>query len=69
MLIDPGDSPPRWWFQVDIATSTSLIVVASIILLSMIASVFSAQREKRRKNRVPEEKKGPTDDISRDDKP
>src|SRR5438552_4900144 len=40
MLIDPGESPPRWWFQVDISTATSLIVVASIILLSMIASVI-----------------------------
>ena len=49
MLIDPGESPPRWWFQYDIPTSTSLIAVASIIVLSMIASVISAQREKRRK--------------------
>jgi tellurite resistance protein TerC len=64
MLIDPGDSPPRWWFQVDIATSTSLIVVASIILLSMIASVISAQREKKRKNMPAEEKKEPPKDIS-----
>jgi tellurite resistance protein TerC len=53
MLIDPGESPPRWWFQVDIATSTSLIVVAGIILLSMIASVISAQREKGRKSTPP----------------
>jgi tellurite resistance protein TerC len=49
MLVDPGDDPPRWFFQVDIPTSTSLIVVASIILLSMIASVISAQRETKRK--------------------
>jgi tellurite resistance protein TerC len=62
MLIDPGDSPPRWWFQVDIATSTSLIVVASIILLSMIASVISAQREKRRQNKPPKDKKQSPDD-------
>jgi tellurite resistance protein TerC len=55
MLIDPGDSPPRWWFQVDIATSTSLIVVATIILLSMIASVISAQREKKRQDKPPED--------------
>jgi tellurite resistance protein TerC len=53
MLIDPGDLPPRWWFQVDVPTSTSLIVVASIILLSMIASVISAQREKKRKDKPP----------------
>jgi tellurite resistance protein TerC len=55
MLIDPGESPPRWWFQVDIPTSTSLIVVASIILVSMIASVASAQREKRQKRRQTEQ--------------
>jgi tellurite resistance protein TerC len=55
MLIDPGESEPRW-FQRDIPTSTSLIVVASIILLSMIASVISAQREKRRKNNRDDQK-------------
>jgi tellurite resistance protein TerC len=53
MLIDPGEAPPRW-FQADIPTSTSLIVVASIILLSMIASVISAQREKKRTRNAPE---------------
>jgi tellurite resistance protein TerC len=56
MLIDPGDDPPKWFFQVDIPTSTSLIVVASIILISMIASVVSAQREKKRKNKSPGDK-------------
>jgi len=56
MLIDPGESPPRWFFQVDITTSTSLIVVASIILLSMIASVISAQRGKRRQETLPKDK-------------
>jgi len=55
MLIDPGESEPRW-FQRDIPTSTSLIVVASIILLSMIASVISAQREKRPKNQPGDQK-------------
>jgi tellurite resistance protein TerC len=55
MLIDPGDSPPRWWFQMDVPTSTSLIVVASIIVVSMIASVISAHREKRRENKPPEQ--------------
>jgi TerC family integral membrane protein len=55
MLIDPGESPPRWWFQVDIPTSTSLIVVASILLVSMIASVISAQLEKKRQKQPPED--------------
>jgi len=56
MLIDPGEEPPRWFFQVDIPTSTSLIVVASIILLSIIASFVSAQREKKRKGNPPSSK-------------
>jgi tellurite resistance protein TerC len=55
MLIDPGESPPRWWFQVDIPTSTSLIVVASILVVSMIASVISAQLEEKRQNQPPED--------------
>lgn len=58
MLIDPGESPPQW-FQYDIPTSTSLIVVASIIVLSMIASVISAKREKRRKEISPAGEKPP----------
>jgi tellurite resistance protein TerC len=56
MLIDPGDDPPKWFFQVDIPTSTSLIVVAGIILISMITSVISAQREKKRKPDPPRDK-------------
>lgn len=56
MLIDPGESQPQW-FQYDIPTSTSLIVVASIILLSIIASVISARREKKRKEKLPADKK------------
>src|SRR6266853_1027906 len=54
MLLDPHDRPPMWFFQVDISTSTSLIVVASIILLSMIASVIAGQGEKRRIHKPPE---------------
>src|SRR5215831_1652846 len=47
MLIDPHDSPPKW-FQYDIPTSTSLIAVAIIILFSILASIISAGRERRR---------------------
>lgn len=47
MLIDPHDSPPKW-FQYDISTSASLIVVAIIILLSIVASVLSGRRERKR---------------------
>jgi tellurite resistance protein TerC len=63
MLIDPGESEPKW-FQYDIPTSTSLIVVATIILLSMLASVISAQREKKRKEKPSDDKKPPVDNKS-----
>src|SRR2546429_5130855 len=35
MLLDPHDDPPKW-FQVDISTTISLIVVAAIILISIL---------------------------------
>jgi tellurite resistance protein TerC len=47
MLIDPHDEPPHW-FQKDIPISISLGAVAVIILVSIILSVISAWREKRR---------------------
>ena len=46
MLLDPHDQPPRW-FQTEIPTSTSLLVVAGIILLSIVLSVTVAHREKK----------------------
>jgi tellurite resistance protein TerC len=48
MLLDPHDLEPPAWFQVDIPISISLAVVAGIILISMVASVIAARREKRR---------------------
>lgn len=47
MLLDPHDRPVPLWFQVEIPISISLLVVAAIILVSMIASVIAAQREKK----------------------
>ena len=47
MLVDPGENEAKW-FQRDIPTSVSLMVVGGIILLSMVLSVIAAQREKRR---------------------
>jgi tellurite resistance protein TerC len=47
MLLDPHDKTPMW-FQVDIPISISLLVVAGIILVSMLASLVSAWRQKRR---------------------
>ena len=51
MLLDPHDEEhPKPW-QVDIPVSTSLIVVASIILGSIAASVFASWREKRKRDK------------------
>ena len=47
MLIDPGEGPPRWWFQVDISTPASLLVVAVILLISILCSVVAARNEKK----------------------
>ena len=47
MLLDPHDRTPMW-FQVDISTSVSLMVVAGIILIAVLASLVSAWLEKRR---------------------
>jgi tellurite resistance protein TerC len=46
MLLDPHDREPPLWFQVDIPVLISLLVVAGIILLSIIASVIAAYRER-----------------------
>src|SRR6266478_733984 len=51
MLIDPHDRPNPYWFQIDIPTSISLLVVAGIILTSIIASVAAAKREKRNREK------------------
>jgi tellurite resistance protein TerC len=47
MLLDPHDRPPRS-IQVDIPVSVSLVVVGGIILGSMLLSIASAWREKKR---------------------
>jgi tellurite resistance protein TerC len=46
MLLDPHDSPPRW-FQVDIPISVSLLVVGGIILISIVLSITSGRRNQR----------------------
>lgn len=46
MLLDPHDRPPMW-FQFEIPISTSLLVVAGIILGSVAASLFARWRETR----------------------
>jgi hypothetical protein len=47
MLIDPHDRPVPLWFQVDIPTSVSLLVVAGILLISIVLSVTAAEHDKR----------------------
>ena len=47
MLLDPHDLPPRW-FQIEIPTPVSLLVVASILLVSIVLSLMAGWREKRR---------------------
>jgi len=47
MLIDPHDDKNPMWFQIDIPTTISLMVVATIILSAIVLSVMVAEREKR----------------------
>lgn len=47
MLLDPHDAPrPRWW-QMEIPTAVSLLVVAGILLTAILLSVEATRREKR----------------------
>jgi tellurite resistance protein TerC len=45
MLAEPH-GPPSHWFQIEIPTSVSLLVVAAILLISIALSITAAQREK-----------------------
>jgi tellurite resistance protein TerC len=47
MLIDPHDKAPQW-FQYDIPTSISLLVVAGIIICSILFSLWAAFRDKQK---------------------
>jgi tellurite resistance protein TerC len=51
MLLDPHDRLPPLWFQFDVPTSVSLLVVAGILLISIVLSVTAAHREARRGQR------------------
>ncbi len=46
MLVDPHGDEEKW-FQVDIATSVSLLTVGAIILTSIAFSITAAHREKK----------------------
>jgi tellurite resistance protein TerC len=47
MLLDPHDRSPRW-FQVELPTSVSLLVVAGILSLSIVLSIAATRRDKKR---------------------
>ncbi len=47
MLLDPHGHPPKW-FQVEIPSSVSLLVVGSIIATSIAVSVVAGRYERRR---------------------
>jgi tellurite resistance protein TerC len=49
MLLTPHHEPAPWW-QVRIPIGASLMVVASIILLSMLLSLVAARRERQTLN-------------------
>lgn len=48
MLIEPHGAEPKW-FQVELPTTVSLMVVAAILLISISLSVTAAHREKAEK--------------------
>ena len=43
MLLDPHDRPPRW-FQVEIPTTVSLLVVVAVLTTAMVLSVIGSRR-------------------------
>jgi tellurite resistance protein TerC len=45
MLLDPHDKLPRW-FQIEISTGVSLLVVATILSISIALSAIAARRER-----------------------
>ena len=47
MLLDPHGHPPRWW-QFEMPTTVALIVVASIIVSSIMASLLHSCWERRK---------------------
>jgi len=50
MLLNPHGHEPKW-FQLEISTGVSLLVVAGIFLVSIVLSVIAARREKNIKPR------------------
>ena len=55
MLIDPHGKPPKW-FQSDIPSSVSLLVVGAILATSIALSIVAGKREARRHHKEIEER-------------
>ena len=53
MLLDPHNRQPPRWFQVEIPTSVSLVVVAGILLLAIVLSILAARGERKQKTAKP----------------
>jgi tellurite resistance protein TerC len=54
MLLDPHDHLPKW-FQIEIPTNISLMIVGTVVLIAIVLSTMVAEREKRtaRQNQKP----------------
>jgi tellurite resistance protein TerC len=52
MLLDPHGHPPKW-FQIEIPISVSLLTVGGIIVLSIVASLLAAFRERGKAGKSP----------------
>jgi tellurite resistance protein TerC len=48
MLLAPHDQPSKW-FQVEIPTNVSLMVIGAVVLIATVLSTMVAEREKRTK--------------------
>jgi tellurite resistance protein TerC len=48
MLLDPHGQPEKW-FQVEIPTNVSLMIVGTVVLIAIVLSTMVAEREKRTK--------------------
>ena len=46
MLLVPHEPHPPLWFQIEIPTTVSLLVVAAILLIAIVLSITAARREK-----------------------
>jgi tellurite resistance protein TerC len=56
MLLDPHEGRPKW-FQVDIPSGVSLMVVGAIILTSIAVSIVATRREQQLRGRDEEDEK------------